>query len=259
MRRDVLLLLLVVPVILFVLDRQGLLDPVRGAAWRAAAPVTGSVTRLTLTVAETVRAVAGIRTLMREHAALTAENRRLRAELADKEDIIHENDLLRTELGLPERGRGQQGLAAFVIGRTGSGTFGVLEINRGRRDGLREGQVVVSEGALVGRIIQVSEATSTVLPITNVNSTIPVVLVQSRGVGLLRGGVRGLVVEEIPRDVEVVPGESVVTSTLGGVVPEGILVGTVEEVLGYPADVFRTVAVRSPVPFNWLEVVVVRP
>ena len=209
------------------------------------------------TAHETFLAFRDIPSLVRERNELAAENQKLQAALADTQDVMHENELLRAELSLPQPERDRQGIAAFIVGRSSTGAFGTFTINRGQRDGVREGQVVLSQGVLVGQISEVLEQTSFLIPLTNVNSAIPVVFAESRGIGVLRGGVRGLTVEEVARDVAILPGEAVVTSNLGGIVPQGIFVGTVESVVGNPADVFQSVTVRSPVPFNWIELVVV--
>lgn len=259
MTRGAILLIVALPVAIFFLDRANLLRPVKGAVSAVVSPVTGVVTQAATSVGEFIRVVGDFPTLVRENNALKAENTRLQAELADKLAIMHENDHLRSELSLPAAQRNPQGIAAFIVGRSRTGPFGTFTLNRGERDGIREGLVATSQGALVGRISEVFAGTSTLVPITNVNSVIPVVLVESRGQGLLKGGVKGLVVEEISRDVDIVPGEAVVTSDLGGVVPAGLLVGDVEAIAGGEADVFQSAAVTSPVPLNWLELVIIFP
>jgi rod shape-determining protein MreC len=217
------------------------------------------VTKAVLSVKETTDLVINIRFLSQENKELAQENRFLKASLADKEEVIRENDLLRSELSLPLPDRSKKGMAAFIIGRSSVGAFGTFLINRGSRDGLETGQAAISGGMLVGTLTDVYETTSILLPITNVNSVIPVALVESGGQGLLRGGIKGLSVGEISRDVSVKIGETVVTSRLGGAVPPGIMVGTVQALTGNPTDVFRVAAITSPLLFNWLELVVILP
>jgi len=259
MSRSIIVFLISLALAAFLLDRAGLLTPVRGVAYALLAPVAGFLTKATNSVSETVKIMSDLPSLVRENSALTAENSQLKSELAAKIDIIHENDLLRSELSLPARGQSQEGIAAFIVGRSRTGPFGTFLINRGEKDGLKIGQVALSQGVLVGRISEVFPGTATLIPITNVNSIIPVTLVESRGIGLLKGGVKGLVVEEISRDVGIISSEAVISSELGGVVPPGILVGKVEATAGGAADVFQNATVTSPIPFNWLELVVVLP
>jgi|GEM_PF-5068106 len=258
MRRATVVLLLTIPVAALLLDRTGLFSPFRSTALTVTTPLTGALVRFGVSIRETVSIARDLPALVRENAALTVENRQLVAELALQADVAHENDLLRTELSLPAATHEKRAVAAFIVGRSRTGPFGTYLLNRGTQDGIASGQAVLSQETLVGRITEVYEMTSVLTPITNVNSSIPVVFVESRGIGILRGGVRGLAVEEVSRDVQVLPGEAVVTSELGSITPAGILVGTVEAVSGNPADVFQAVTIRSNVPFNWLELVMVR-
>lgn len=259
MKIGTLVFLVLLPLLVFFAERAGKLGEARSQVRRAITPVTGVLTSLTLAARDLGRVILDLPSLVRENNNLKLENTRLAAELADKLNIQHENSLLRSELSLPPIDRSQKGIAAFIVGRSRTGPFGTFLINRGAKDGIREGQVALARNTLVGRIIEVGETISTLLPITNVNSTIPVTLIESRGIGLLKGGVRGLVIEEISRDVQVKKGEAVVTSSLGSVVPPGIFVGTVETVTGQPADIFLQVAIFSPVPFHMLELIVVLP
>lgn len=257
MRRSTILFLVAIPLTFFLLDRVGLLAPIKGATLVVFTPVSKALIGVAGGVTDMARALWSLPALIRENNELAAENNRLAAELAGKTDLVHENAVLRSELSLPASERSREGIAAFVVGKSRTGAFGTFLINRGERDGIQAGRVVFSQGVLVGRVTEVFASTSIVTPITNVNSVIPVVLAESRGMGLLKGGVRGLSVEEVPRDVAIKQGEAVVTSALGGVVPAGILVGTVQSVTGNPADVFQTVAVKPSASFNTIELVMV--
>jgi rod shape-determining protein MreC len=259
MNRATIVLLLFLPILAFLLDRQGVLDPAKGVAIRIVTPVTQWLVSATATISDGFRTIGSLRQIVTENDRLQKENQELHALLADAANIRHENDLLRGELALEARPTGVTEIAALVVGRTSAGAFGTLLLNRGTTDGVRVGSVVISRGALMGRVTEVYETTCVVTPITNVNSVIPVVLVASRGSGILRGGVRGLTIEEVSRDVTVEKDEAVVTSGLAGMVAAGIFIGRVEAVTSTPADIFQTVSVASDVRFNSLELVVIRP
>lgn len=259
MKRSTIIILLTIPLAAFFLERAGLLSPARAAVAQIITPVSAVLTRATLGMGEQIRAIRSIQSLIRENNELRAKNIRLEGQLASQFDVLHENDILRAELGLAKRETGKKGIPAFIVGRSRTGPYGTFLLDRGEKDGIAIGQVATSEGVLVGRVIEVTRANSVLLPITNVNSAVPVTLVESRGMGLLRGGVKGLTVEQVARDVEIKAGEAVITSAMGGLVPAGLLVGKVESVISNPADVFQSVAVSSPLSFNWLELVMVWP
>ena len=128
-------------------------------------------------------------------------------------------------------------------------------MNRGADDGVKVGQAVVSQGYLVGRVESVEKYSSQVLLIANANSLIPVTLQVSRGTGLLQGGLTGLIVHSISADTQIQNDENVVTSDLGEEVPAAILVGRVLKIISSESEIFKKVAVSSPVEFNKLEIV----
>ena len=57
--------------------------------------------------------------------------------------------------------------------------------------------------------------------------------------GLVRGTGKGLVFELIPKEKQLAVGDLVVTSSLGGIFPPGILVGRVKEIKRDDTDPFQ--------------------
>jgi rod shape-determining protein MreC len=98
---------------------------------------------------------------------------------------------------------------------------------------------------------------SEVTLITDYNSLVPVILQDSRGTGLIRGGLGGLVVEDVPLNIAIKPNENLVTSGLGGQIPGGIAVGKAQEVISKSGEIFQKVTIVSPIDFSKLEVLFV--
>jgi rod shape-determining protein MreC len=87
---------------------------------------------------------------------------------------------------------------------------------------------VVSAEGLVGKVIEVAPRLSRVLLIIDPSSGVGGVIQSSRSTGIVEGTAGGgCVMKYLPRRVEISPGETVVTSGLGGVYPPGLLIGTV--------------------------------
>ena len=131
----------------------------------------------------------------------------------------------------------------------------MLKINKGSDDGVKDGQPVISHGYLIGVTSQTTSNNSEVFLITNTRSLVPIILQDSRGTGLLKGGLEGLIAREIPVDSEIKIGESVLTSGLGGDLPAGIPVGQVTDIISKESEIFQQVTVDSPVNIGKLEVV----
>lgn len=198
--------------------------------------------------------VASIPRLARENAALQARLNELASTDIRNKELSHENELLRKELQLlPDQGKDV--IAAQVVSRTASVSQQSIIVNKGSAEGFRVGMGVVAQGYLVGRVGETWEHTSRVILITSAESVIPVVLQNSRSVGLLRGGAEGLVVEDIPRDITVGRSEAIVTSNLGDFLKSGIPIGTVATVISGKSDVFQSVRIHSPIDLSRLEMV----
>lgn len=194
--------------------------------------------------------------IVKQNKDLVAENSQLQSQLATLTEMENENEILKKELGFMQTQDLTTTTAAAIIGEP-SGYLKLLVIDKGKDTGLVLGQAVISQGVLVGIITQVRQNNSDVTLITDYNSLIPVVLQNSRGTGLLRGGLGGLTVEDIPLNIEIKKSENVVTSGLGGQIPAGILIGKVTDIISKEGEIFQKVATASPIDFSHLEVVFV--
>lgn len=181
---------------------------------------------------------------VREMESLAIANQQLR----------HENDLLRDELGIEQRGDVSRYLAAPVVSRPAAGAS-MLIIGKGGRDGFVPNMAVVAHGYFIGTVREVYTNTSLVDLIGSPSLVVPVVLEKSQTVGLLKAASSGLVVSEIPRDVVVSPNEAVVTAPLGSVVTAGLPVASVARVEATQSDIFQSAVLTTPVDLSRLEIV----
>lgn len=91
-------------------------------------------------------------------------------------------------------------------------------INQGQRDGAYVGQPIIDEKGIVGQLISVGENTSRVLLLTDVTHSIPVQVLRN-DVRLIASGTGRndeLSLDHVPRSVDIVKGDLLVTSGLGG-------------------------------------------
>lgn len=134
-----------------------------------------------------------------------------------------------------------------------------LTINRGSADGVQVRMPVTVPGGLVGQVVGVSAHKATVISLVDPESSVGVTLTGNRGGrGLAVGSPPDRLRVEFSSGVPVKAGDALVTSSLGGVYPVGIRVGTVEQVLPQgPNDVTRTVIVKPAVDVGAVEDVTV--
>lgn len=148
--------------------------------------------------------------------------------------------------------------AGTVIGRDPIPFLRYVQINIGSDDKVLRGMPVVSEQGLVGRIDAVTAGAARVQLITDANSVVNVVLPSTQTDVMLVGTVTGeLMLDMIPQDIVVKPGELVLTSGLGGSYPANIVVGQVVTVRKRETDLFQTATVQPAANLTALQAVLV--
>ncbi len=179
------------------------------------------------------------------------EIRRLSGEVKKLEKEKHlfieselENMRLREILGLQDKRKDFFG-AAEVFARDPGNLFQVLWIDKGLDDGVVKDMVVLTPSGLVGRTHRVFSGRSSVILITDLNSSLSVRLQSSRAEGILEGrGSNVCLLRYVPSEVVIKTGERVISSGLDGIFPEGILIGYVTDVINDEGGIFQTIEVR---------------
>jgi rod shape-determining protein MreC len=207
---------------------------------------------------DVIENVQNIGELRRENQRLRAEVEHLRQDNVSLPEFQRENQRLREQLAL------RQALPSFrwaegrVIGYDATNTVRSIIINAGSRDGINEGMIVISSQGIVGRVVRASPNTAKILLITDGSSSINAVVQSSRARGVVNGGANGeLTMRYIAKGEQVRTGDRIVTSGLGGVYPEGLLIGTVIDVRQRDVDMFQDARIEPAVDFGRLEVALV--
>lgn len=142
-----------------------------------------------ITVGDSPEAIAAQRQLREQLAGLQAQNRRLQNHVTNLEEQVVEehrkNDELARLRTVREWDRMRFQLAG-IIALTGPNQSELL-IDRGQEDGLQVGQYVVGELSMIGVVSDVSAQTARVRLITDLKSTIPVVVTELDARGLMQG------------------------------------------------------------------------
>jgi rod shape-determining protein MreC len=124
-------------------------------------------------------------------------------------------------------------MSAKVVSNTVNRFTNFLTINKGEEDGLEPGMAVISSKGIIGKIRTVSTHYSVVTSILHVDVHVSAILKRTGHFGTVQwDGLNPEIVklEYIPRHVQPVKGDSVLTSGYNAVFPDGIMVGLVEEV-----------------------------
>lgn len=244
------------------LQTLGYLTPARDLLVDALTPAQAGLTSLASQASSIAATLHDLQTLRQRNAELEVEVNRLLVENVQLKEIEAENANLRRLLAFAEQHpffqyRGAQ-VVARVIGRDPNNLANFIAIDLGRKQGVREGMPVITERGLVGRISHVSRTSSQVMLIIDPASAVNGMIQSSRLTGVVQGQVGGgLVIDYIPQDAKVLPGEIVITSGLGGQFPRDLVVGQVIAVRQRDYEMFQQAIVRPSVDFGRIEQVLV--
>lgn len=242
------------------LSHRGTLAPLENLSLRIASPLEQGLRNIADPIADLVRGIIDRGDLARENERLRREIERLQGELARRKDAQRRVRQLEQALRLAESRPEDRLLFADVIAYEPSGLKRAVAINRGAKDGLDEGMVVLSQGgSLVGTISRVYDDFAWVRLVTDPNSVINAqVEGEPQGRGVATGDLgKGLVLDLLPTDASLREGALVTTSGLGGNYPRALLIGTVKEVEDRPQAPFQRATVEPAAPLSSLEAVLV--
>ena len=186
---------------------------------------------------------------------------RLEAQLVRTRELEAENQDLRNLLGLKQKAGPGELIPVRRIAGDPNPFVGSFTIDKGEDEGVRVGMTVATARGLVGRVIRASPATAKVLMVVDSNSAVTARVQSSSATGVVRGradarGVAGdtpLVMEKIPQEDLLGPGDLVVTSDIGGIFPEGLVIGRVAQVRRRDGDLFQEADIEPAVEMNRLE------
>nr|WP_297003737.1 rod shape-determining protein MreC [uncultured Dialister sp.] len=193
---------------------------------------------------------------------LRRENESLKTEQNKYSEILAENIRLR-ELLKFKRGYTSYHLSgASVIGRDYGGWTHTILIDRGSDSGLRKYMPVIVPGGLIGFVSEVYINSSRVQLLLDPRTTVGGIVQRpaSRVVSMVTGnsGNPGyLAIMSLPREADVIKGDTIVTSGYGGVYPKGIVIGTVEKVNNEGSDGTQSAEIKPAADFSHLEEVFV--
>lgn len=189
--------------------------------------------------------------LAQENEALRGQVERLNTEVTRLRQAAEENEELRALVNYMRSNAQWHYVGAQVIGYDPQRLAQAIVVDKGSRDGVEVGMVVVAEGGLVGRVVSAAATTSQVLLITDPRSAVNGEVQGKRVRGVVRAHGDGRLRLDHPSEGQTVEvGDVVVTSGLGGTFPPGILIGQVAEVKSLsPSDIFPDIIIRSAVAF----------
>jgi rod shape-determining protein MreC len=246
----------------FVLDRLGYMGSVRAYIETAIAPLQRVIASTGQRVSQSVEQAESLETLRTKNAELETLNNQLAVENIRLKEIERENQLLRQLLNYtrnnPQFSYQPTTIKGRSVGRDPTNLLYFVYVDVGAREGVAKNMPVITERGLVGRVTAVGPNAAQVLMLIDPASAVNALIQSSRATGIVHGNIDGtLLMERIPPNEKVNPGDIVLTSGLGGNFPDKLVIGQVTEVLRRDQDMFQTARVRPTVDFGKLETMLI--
>jgi len=244
---------------LIALALGGYLTPVTRLLLRPAVDIQTWIASGSQAVRALVSSPQDLTRLRQENIQLRGENAQLKGQIVDLQQQLSEANILSALVGYARSSNPENRyLAAKVIGYDTSPFLRFIIIDKGSDHGLRRGMPVVTEQGLVGRVSAITSLAARVQLITDSASRVNVRLQSSDSQAVLAGSLTGEIsLDLIPQEANIQPGETVVTSGLGGGYPGNIIVGQVTGSRSLEQELFQSAGVQSAVDFSQLEIVLV--
>jgi len=200
------------------------------------------------------------------------ENQRLKSQISSLEELEAQNEILQSEneelsalLDLQPSLVGKNVIASSVISRSPDTWLDSITIDVGSKSGVEKNMSVMTESGLVGHVTEVSATSSKVqLLITENNQMTNVAVSIQTADGIVSGILsdydeksQELILEQVPKDAQISEGNTVTTSGLGGVSPEGLIIGEVTSASSDNFGLSQSVRVKPAADFKDIRTVLV--
>lgn len=182
--------------------------------------------------------------------ALKEENEALKRQIAEMEAAVRqgetdsqENAFLRELLDLRKQRRDLSDFeTATVMERSVTNWTSSLTLNKGSVHGVEVGDCVIDgRGNLVGRISEVGYDWSTVLTVVDTDTSLGARVYRTQDIGIANGdfalmGEGLLRLDSLPVSCQLLEGDLIVTSGLGGYLPPDLVIGSVTSLQADDSD-----------------------
>ncbi|MBU5311206.1 rod shape-determining protein MreC [Tissierella carlieri] len=199
-------------------------------------------------------------------AKLKEENESLKKQIAQLEEenrnyleIIGRTDYLKNEAKLLDKTSFNL-ISAQIAGKEPGNWFDRFTIDKGLKDGIKKGSTVVQgieieqntviEG-IVGRVVDVGPNWSKVVTVVDEISSISFKVLRTQDGGIMSGSIDGEISGYLfDNKADIIKGDKLFTSGLGGAFVKDIYIGEVDEVVSDDEDLMKKIQVKPAINFK---------
>jgi len=180
------------------------------------------------------------------------------------ESLEKEVEELKKQLELNKTLTEYKAINATILSRNKSYWFNNMIIDKGSKNGIKEGMAVITKQGLVGKISKVYKTSSEIKLITsddtNYKVSVSIKTNDSENIAILNGfdPKTGLIkISGVDKNSKVDIDNEVLTSGLGGVFPGGIYIGTVSKIESDKYNLSNNLYIKTTQDFNNIHYVTV--
>jgi len=203
------------------------IDKMRLEITEAIAPILEAFSQPAATVSAYIQNIQDLSNIRSENERLKQDNIGLLQWQTVARKLQADNTALRQLLSVV-KDNDKKYITARVIAGSGGVLSNMLIVNAGKNDGVYKGQIVVDARGVIGRVSHVSNRSSRVQLLTDINSRVPVLIENNRTRAILTGKNTNLAnLIHLPQGAKIWPGDRIITSGHGGAFPSGLPIGVV--------------------------------
>ena len=198
--------------------------------------------------------------LKEENKKLKEKNNELEQSLRELENIKTENQTLKEYMNLAEKYKEYKTIPGYVINKDISNYSKTMVINLGKKDGVEVNMTVIGNEGLVGHVVSVTDSTAKVQTIIDTASSVSCSMSTTKDSIVCKGTLdekSALKAMYIPTDANIIQGDSIETSGIGGIYPKGIHIGTVKKITNTQNMTDRYALIETAVNFDKIDTVLV--
>lgn len=203
---------------------------------------------------------SNIEQLIKENEELKTKNSELEEQVRELEIVRADNETMQEYMNLTQKYAEYKTIPAYVINKDISNLSSNIVINAGSDDGVQVNMTVIADKGLVGHVISVTKNTAKVQVIIDAASTVSCSISTTEQSLICKGTIDNdqiLRASMIPTGAELIQGDSVSTSGIGGIYRKGIYIGTIKEIITTSNIIDRYAIVEPAVDFSKLNNVLV--
>lgn len=203
--------------------------------------------------------INGFTAYFTEYNRLAKENEELKEQLKKSKDEIYsaalieeENEWLRKYLSLKREHMDYELEDASIISREAGNYMTVFVLNRGSLHGVETNMPIITEDGVVGYIAETGLTWSKGITLAETASSVGAYVERSNEIGVISGSYAlkengECIMSYLPKDADIKAGDRILTSGIGSIYPQGLVIGEVTEVVHdeYTREIKATVKLSA--------------